>query len=157
VGTGWQVTRRRIGAASPRRQRFANSSSVGFRRVPSIEVGRLLPYGWRSGGFLQSWPGVPSGQAAIFARLATLMGRKAPRKHDFGEVPPRVKLNTLKSIPKNLASIMTPLDAKTRKPQRLPGFLVILRMFGCPKKWLWWAVRDSNPRHPACKAGALTS
>ena len=21
----------------------------------------------------------------------------------------------------------------------------------------WWAVRDSNPRHPACKAGALTS
>jgi hypothetical protein len=26
-------------------------------------------------------------------------------------------------------------------------------------EWLkiWWAVRDSNPRHPACKAGALTS
>jgi hypothetical protein len=22
---------------------------------------------------------------------------------------------------------------------------------------IWWAVRDSNPRHPACKAGALTS
>ncbi len=21
----------------------------------------------------------------------------------------------------------------------------------------WWAVRDSNPRHPACKAGALTN
>ena len=21
----------------------------------------------------------------------------------------------------------------------------------------WWAVRDLNPRHPACKAGALTS
>jgi len=22
---------------------------------------------------------------------------------------------------------------------------------------IWWAVRDSNPRLPACKAGALTS
>lgn len=21
----------------------------------------------------------------------------------------------------------------------------------------WWAVRDLNPRHPACKAGALTN
>jgi len=21
----------------------------------------------------------------------------------------------------------------------------------------WWAERDSNPRHPACKAGALTN
>jgi len=24
-----------------------------------------------------------------------------------------------------------------------------------PEKW--WAERDSNPRHPACKAGALTN
>ena len=23
--------------------------------------------------------------------------------------------------------------------------------------WKWWAERDSNPRHPACKAGALTN
>jgi aryl-alcohol dehydrogenase-like predicted oxidoreductase len=24
-------------------------------------------------------------------------------------------------------------------------------------RWVWWAERDSNPRHPACKAGALTN
>ena len=24
-------------------------------------------------------------------------------------------------------------------------------------RWAWWAVRDSNPRHPRCKRGALTN
>ena len=38
---------------------------------------------------------------------------------------------------------------------------VILNRIRCPKDYLNeepdWAMRDSNPRHPACKAGALTT
>ena len=32
---------------------------------------------------------------------------------------------------------------------------VARRVIALPEKW--WAERDSNPRHPACKAGALTN
>ena len=33
-----------------------------------------------------------------------------------------------------------------------------LLSWGLSFRWgKWWAVRDSNPRHPACKAGVLTN
>jgi hypothetical protein len=42
--------------------------------------------------------------------------------------------------------------------RRRPNLLISCELFILNelRRW-WWAVRDSNPRHPACKAGALTS
>jgi hypothetical protein len=43
-----------------------------------------------------------------------------------------------------------------------PAFLCVnnargLTLASAPRRQEWWAVRDSNPRLPACKAGALTN
>ena len=52
----------------------------------------------------------------------------------------------------------TPLGVTIRNPQYVLG---ILRAYQDLPGWfetdLWWAVQDSNLRHPACKAGALTN
>src|SRR5665213_2539836 len=49
-------------------------------------------------------------------------------------------------------------DAEKRETPAFTGVsLSYMDFIGRPRTGKWWAVRDSNPRHPACKAGALTN
>src|SRR5262249_35614051 len=37
------------------------------------------------------------------------------------------------------------------------SLMIVVAVSVCDLKTYKWAMRDSNPRHPACKAGALTA
>ena len=57
----------------------------------------------------------------------------------------------------NQVSVQT--DSPQNPPQSVASGINCERNPKCDVSFLesWWAVRDSNPRHPACKAGALTN